>query len=749
MRQSDAEHRFSQHPNSCNLMKLLLLLPAVVALLITGCDRVESAVASAPTGGNPATNGVATATTSTNVSKGSTNGLAAEAGSAEMALPTPPPELPADVQEVVQLAQNTLGEQVLIDFVATIDKPYSLTADHVIYLKDLGIPETVIAALLKRQVALGGDPVDLPPTEVADARTTNAPAEPKLALTNAPGANLGVATAPAPAPLQPNAPTVGETPGVLPAPEPVPQPATTVNYNVFYSSLSPYGTWVEVSDYGWCWQPTVGTINVGWRPYCDNGRWVWTSGGWYWHSYYSWGWAPFHYGRWCHVPARGWCWTPGTTWGPSWVTWRHCDDHFGWAPLPPACGWRSGVGLTYHGSGISVGFSFGLGANDYCFVPRARFYDPHCYRYRVAHHDGVGIYNRSTVVNNYVVGDNNTVIFNNGIGRDTVQRHSRSEIRPVALAIARQPGRSRELGGRAAAPERIEVYRPTIPVNAVGTRPPETVLARQESRPKPIVGRTAGPSTSSGIVSSRPSLHSQTTGGGGTRTEVRPSVSGGTSRPSVPPLPIASPRAGQIVSRPVASSPSRTAGTTVTAPTPGTRSEARPVTSRPENPTTQVTRPVVGARVETRPSREISSTPGQVAVQPAPGSVSTGVSRPVVGRTEARPLPQQQITVRRDTPLAVQPQPTAGVSQPTYARPDLASRYSPAPTTRSQPTYSPAPVQSQPAVQPRIESRPQFQQAAPRIAPQPSAPVRSYSPPAQAVPGGGGSRPSVVRPQPQ
>lgn len=728
-------------------MKLLLLLPALAALLTAGCNRVESAT-TAQAGSNPATNPTAAAATATNPLKGSTNSEAADAVSPGIAPATPPPELPADVQKVAQLAQNTLGEQVLIDFVATIEKPYSLTADHVIYLRDLGIPETVIAALLKRQVALGGEQVDLPPTDVADAGTANATAEPKLALTTAPGANLGVATAPAPAAAQPNAPTFGEMPGVTPAPAPVPQPAATVNYNVFYNSLSPYGTWVEVSDYGWCWQPTVGTINVSWRPYCDNGRWMWTSGGWYWHSYYSWGWAPFHYGRWCHVPARGWCWSPGTTWGPSWVTWRQCDDHFGWAPLPPACGWSSGVGLTYHGAGISVGFSFGLGANDFCFVPRGRFYDPHCYRYRVAHHAGVGIYNRSTVVNNYTVG-NNTVIINNGVGRDVVQRHSRSEIRPVALANARQPGMSRELGGRVGAPERINVYRPTIPDNAVGSRPPETVLARQESRPKPIVGRTAGPSASAGSASSRPALHSQTMGSSGTRTEIRPSVSGGISRPANPAQQTTSPRANQSVSRPGTASPSRASGIAVTTPAAGTRSETRPVTIRPENQAPQVNRPTIGTRTEARPSGDTLSNPGQIMAQPAPRAASPGVSRPVVGRTEARPLPQQQFTVRRDAPVAVQPQPTTSFSQPSYSRPDLSTRYTPAPAVRQTPVYSPAPIQSRPTVQPRMETRPQIQQSAPRIAPQPSAPVRSYSPPAQAVQGSSGGRPSPGRTQPQ
>ena len=59
----------------------------------------------------------------------------------------------------------------------------------------------------------------------------------------------------------------------------------TVTY--FYDSLSPYGSWMYVSDYGWCWQPSVATIDVGWRPYGNHGRWLWTSDGWYWSSYYK------------------------------------------------------------------------------------------------------------------------------------------------------------------------------------------------------------------------------------------------------------------------------------------------------------------------------------------------------------------------------------------------------------------------------------------------------------------------------
>jgi hypothetical protein len=180
-------------------MKTLLLLPALLAALVTGCEPAEKAVAAEPA----PTPSVATASPAAPKAGALanpapvTNSPAASAAVAEA--PAAPPELPAPVQDIVQLAQSTLGEQVLVDFVATIEKPFTLTAEHVVYLKDLGIPEPAIAALLKRQVELGGAAVELPPeAQLADASGTNAPAGPKLALTNAPGANVGLAAAPPP-----------------------------------------------------------------------------------------------------------------------------------------------------------------------------------------------------------------------------------------------------------------------------------------------------------------------------------------------------------------------------------------------------------------------------------------------------------------------------------------------------------------------------------------------------------------------
>ncbi|MCL4245601.1 MAG: hypothetical protein KJ002_10800, partial [Candidatus Dadabacteria bacterium] len=47
---------------------------------------------------------------------------------------------------------------------------------------------------------------------------------------------------------------------------------TAVSFNLFYSSLAPYGNWVPM-DYGYAWSPTG--VGSGWRPYMD-GQWVWS-----------------------------------------------------------------------------------------------------------------------------------------------------------------------------------------------------------------------------------------------------------------------------------------------------------------------------------------------------------------------------------------------------------------------------------------------------------------------------------------
>ena len=102
----------------------------------------------------------------------------------------------------------------------------------------------------------------------------------------------------------------------------------------FYDALTPYGHWIDLPDYGPCWQPY--NCPPDWRPYTD-GHWACTDDyGWLWASAEPFGWCCYHYGRWAFVGGYGWCWVPGTIWGPAWVVWRYGGGYVGWAPLPPA-----------------------------------------------------------------------------------------------------------------------------------------------------------------------------------------------------------------------------------------------------------------------------------------------------------------------------------------------------------------------------------------------------------------------------
>ena len=106
-----------------------------------------------------------------------------------------------------------------------------------------------------------------------------------------------------------------------------------VSVDFFYNNLEG-GSWLEVGNYGYCWQPNLAATDSSWRPYAD-GYWAYTDDGWTWVSYEDFGWATYHYGRWIKLADYGWVWKPGYEWGPAWVSWRFGGGFAGWAPLPP------------------------------------------------------------------------------------------------------------------------------------------------------------------------------------------------------------------------------------------------------------------------------------------------------------------------------------------------------------------------------------------------------------------------------
>jgi hypothetical protein len=141
--------------------------------------------------------------------------------------------------------------------------------------------------------------------------------------------------------------------------------------------------------------------------------------------------------------------------------------------LPPEAHFVSGVGFTYYGRHVAVGFDFGLHDYHYAFVHVNNFCDYAPYRYVVPHNQVQGFYRNTTVINNYVVRNNNQVI-NQGIGRETIARASQTRVREVSIRET-QVNRMENIHGDRIEKEgnRTVVYRPQLP------KTPPTVRSAQ------------------------------------------------------------------------------------------------------------------------------------------------------------------------------------------------------------------------------------------------------------------------------
>jgi hypothetical protein len=231
--------------------------------------------------------------------------------------PTVREDVSPALQEIIKLVQAGLSEEVIMSYITNSTNAFSVDADDLVYLNDLGVSSGVVKAIIEQDNTAVA-------REKKHSLAAVKPLPPSVAITK-PATNIykqGLYAPPNDSiPMGDLPPAYEETEAATAyaPPEGEQQPVTVNN---FYGSLAPYGGWVDVPDYGLCWRPTVAVTDPYWRPYANNGRWLWTDHGWYWYSDYSWGWAPFHYGRWCSYPGYGWVWAPDTHWGPAWVTWR-------------------------------------------------------------------------------------------------------------------------------------------------------------------------------------------------------------------------------------------------------------------------------------------------------------------------------------------------------------------------------------------------------------------------------------------
>ena len=438
----------------------------------------------------------------------------------------PPANATAATLEIARLQQAGLDESVMKAFVERSTNQVNPTADEIIYLKDLGVPQRVVTAMIQQAARVREQTT--PPVPVVAPVAPPAPVAQPLPPAPAPVVNAAAAPAPAApapaAPVAPPAPAVqpAVAAAVVPPPPPAavvtPPPATVIvnaapapvpaQVNVFYQQLQPYGTWIEVADHGWCWQPSVVTTSPTWRPYCDRGRWIYTDHGWYWQSDYAWGWAPFHYGRWVMHGRHGWVWVPDTTWGPAWVVWRSSDSHCGWAPLPPSAVFVAGRGLQSGGTSVAIGFDFGLHHDHFVFVPFARIVDRNPHYYAVAPGQVKEIHRGTTVINNIQI--NNNVIINQGIPAERVATVTRTELRTVTVreTSVAEPNSHQRLDKLDKAGSELVIYRPPASPNAL-LKPAEITNTKGDTRTElvpvgakdgqKLAGRPVYDTTSTGV----------------------------------------------------------------------------------------------------------------------------------------------------------------------------------------------------------------------------------------------------------
>ena len=625
------------------------------------------------------------------------------------AVPAPPEPVAEVVQEpivaeaatvspaladLVKMMHSGVSEEVLVSYVTNSSDTFVVGADQVVYLKDIGASPALITTLLlhegqpqivaRRQALAAVKPlpegvaVNEPVAKIYPGQTQ--PTQQSQSSEPTPVTNSFQASADPP-------PPAGAEPVAVQAAQPA------VEVSSFYSSLAPYGTWVSIPDYGYCWRPTVSVYSAGWTPYRDAGRWLWSDAGWYWYSDYSWGWAPFHYGRWCTYPGYGWVWSPGTVWGPAWVTWRYTDAYCGWAPLPPACGYSVGVGLTWGGGAVGVGFGFGLGWNCYSFVGWNNFCSPHPYRYCAQPAVVQNIFNNTVVVNNYYAANNRKVI-NKGVGTERIAG-------PVPKATIREAslngGKMTAGAGRRETLHKdgtLSVYRPEY-TGANGV----------------VATRRAAPATAT--PSGRASLTPASRPAGMERTSTM--TRGGADAPGVAATsssPAASPN-----SRPAAAMPSsrfqptpRATTSGATPSTPATRSSPNVYPGGRSSAPAATTRPSTSGETVKPATTPAPSRPRTGPIPAAPSNRSPAPSAVPAPSYRGPSAPVPSSTPRSDAPSARTYSAPSVRSAPSYSAPAArpAPSYS-APAVRSAPSYSPPVARPAPSYSaPTVRSAPSY-----------------------------------------
>lgn len=647
------------------------------------------------------------------------------------------------VREVIKMVQAGVEESVILTYIERSDQNFSINSDDLVYLHDLGIPSRILTAMIKKggitddapSVALPEDPTPVTPS-TSDTNTISA-TEATVVTTNPVPANEIVVSPP----VQTTNVVVQYTTVIGATPTPAEQ--------YYFDSLSPYGTWIYEGSQGWYWQPTVSVINVNWRPYCDQGRWLYTDCGWYWQSDYSWGWAPFHYGRWHRHHTHGWLWKPDRVWSPAWVYWRAGPLHCGWAPLPPDAFFGPGHGMVRGRGGPSWDDGFGIPSEHFVFLPKGRLCEHRPAPFFVGHDHFLAAFDQSRPINR-MRHESSHVIINEGPSDRDVFHLSPRPPRQVIIrdwenraAITHRPDRIETRGSN------LYIYRPPVdrpPQNLVPsrgstrpTRPPSDMV---QTRPKGMDTPRREPVLANGQTLSPPAAT--------TDPVLNTSRSTRSSRPSGivnPPTQSVAPR-GPINRPPGQLSPSPTPVVATPKPSPTTPQTQIAPSSRGNEPRLTTPRATTGPNPVLRTPNPSLQRPVGTPSKSQP--ISTPVNRAPSIATPSKPATSTTVTspartVSRPETLAPRPHgfitpstPKAGSTPSGFTRPQVPiivttpprqpATPAPAVTRPSQPVSSPristspprvsTPVVTPPAAQPRTTAP---VAASPRPGSQPSS----------------------------
>jgi len=498
--------------------------------------------------------------------------------------------------------------------------------------------------------------------------------------------------------------------------EDIPPPAYVSADMSGWEDLQTSGSWRDGGgDYGQVWFPQV---DSGWAPYQD-GHWAWVDPwGWTWVDNASWGFAPFHYGRWANI-GGAWGWLPGP------VSVRPV-----YAPALVAFIGGSSWGVSFSlGGGAAIGW-FPLGPREPYF-PSYHVSDTYVRQVNISNTriTNVTILNNTTnitnvtYVNQRVPGAVVAVSQNQFSGGGSIAK-SVVHVQPAQLANAHVVGAAAPVvPQRAAVLASAGAARPVI-------RPPANVVSR------PVVARIAPPPAAVPFAAKQQMLQQHpgqpvapqqiqalraSAAPAPSRTPVRPVVASQVHAITPPvsraPAAAAPSRPGVVapppapVNRPVAAPAPANVGRPNNAPAPMQQNAPRPAnvppaapTSRPapqnappvQQPRPQAAPPVQQPRPQAAPPRETAPEPRPQAA-PAPRQTPPPQERP-----QAAP-PPRQAPPPQERPQAA---PAPRQAPPPQERPQAAPAPRPAPPPQAAPRQVPPPQRPAPAAKPAPKEPP-------------------------------------------